>query len=88
MLKGTVSQDLFLLVFFMGQFPPGCTLQINEPQLQCSKHQCAKHQRATHQPRVVEVQSTLDLQKLCRSTAPYINEKTLEGRLLSWFHYF
>jgi hypothetical protein len=24
---------------------PGCTLQINEPQLQRSKHQCATHQR-------------------------------------------
>jgi hypothetical protein len=41
----------------------GCTLQINEPQLQRSTHQCAKHQRATHQPWVVEVQSTLALPK-------------------------
>ncbi len=41
----------------------GCTLQINEPHLQCSKHQCAKHQRVTHQPWVGEVQSTLALPK-------------------------
>ncbi len=61
----------------------GCTLQINEPQLQRSKHQRATHQRLSTSTMWLKFRALWLYQKLCRSTAQYINEKTLECRLYS-----